>query len=273
MSTAKITITKERITPEIAERMLATNIDRNRNISMMRVHMYSHDMLSDKWMDNAEPIKFDSEGHLIDGQHRLKAIVHSGKTMWLWVAKGMDASAFDTIDVGFARTPRQIFNMSDDPLKHCRTLPALCGFTFRVLAGVSKATQSQLNEFVEANRTEIEWLYSTVNSAAIASAYYLLAAIAMHLYGVQESEINGFLDGAIRSKFDPKKDPTAFKFCVQAENLRRSGKARSFTLANFQNMGRCAYSYVNSIARLTQKEDCYPIKMTDQYKIVKRDEE
>lgn len=268
MNMTKISITKERITPEIAEQMLACNVDRNRNISMLRVRMYAHDMQSDKWMDNAETIKFDSEGHLIDGQHRLKAIIYSGKTVRLWVARGMSADAFDTIDVGFTRTPRQLFNMSHDALKHYKTLSALSGFAFRVFSGASKATQAQLNEFIESNRSEIEWLYNNVNSASAASAYYLTTAIAMHLHGVPDSEINGFLDGAVRSKFDPKKDPSAFRFCVQAENFRRSGKARSFTLSNLQSVERCAYSYANNIARITQKEDPYTMKMDGKYKLI-----
>lgn len=269
--TGKMTIARERITPEYAKFLLETNTEGNRNISVRRVQMYEHDMLSGAWMDNGETIKIDKEGRLIDGQHRLKAIMLSGVTLWLWVARGVPNDAFDTIDVGFTRTPRQIFKMSGDALKANRTIAALAGVSLRILKGISKGTPAQLSEFVEYNRENLEWLYDTVKNANHAPSYFLLAAVAMHLHGIPDTEINWFVEGAMKSHFDPAKPAHAFKHCVQAEQMRIA--ARSFTVDNFRGIMRCAYSYVNSIARLTQKEDCYPIKMTDQYKIVKRDDE
>lgn len=263
----KMTITRERITPEVATQLLATNIDRNRRVNVARVEMYEHDMLTGKWIDNGATIKIDSEGRLIDGQHRLRAIERGGITLWMWVARGLSPDAFETIDVGFARTPRQLFNMSDDPLKHHKTVSALGGFSFRVFTGVSKATQAQLGEFVEANRELLEWLYGSIRSANDASVYYLMTALAMHLHDVPDSEINGFLGGAIRADFDPKKNAVVFRHCVTAENMRKQ-LMRSFTLANLQSVERCAYSYVNNVQRLTAREDPYPMKLDDKYKLV-----
>lgn len=263
----KMTIIKQKITPEVATQMLATNIDRNRPISLARVEMYEHDMLSGKWLDNGETIKIDREGRLIDGQHRLRAIERSGVTLWMWVAHGVASNAFETVDVGLTRTPRQLFNMSNDPLKHYRTISAVAGFAFRVFMGISNATQSQKGEFVESNRTTLEWLYGSVKGATEVSVYYLVTAIAMHLHGVPDVEINGFINGATRADFDPKKSTTVFRYCVQAENSRQ--KLRSFKLANLQNMERCAYSYANNMQRFTVREDPYPIAMDEKYKLHK----
>ena len=265
----KMTIKKERITPEIATQILATNIDRNRPVNVSRVGMYEHDMLTGKWVDNGETIKIDSEGRLVDGQHRLRAIERSGVPLWLWVARGVSPDAFETVDVGLTRTPRQLFNMSGDALKHYKTAPAIAGFAFRVFVGVSKATQSQLGEFVEANRSTLEWLYGSVKNATDVSVYYLMTAIAMHLHDVPDAEINGFISGATRADFDPKKNAMVFRHCVQAENMRKQ-LMRSFTLANLQCVEKCAYSYANNVQRMTTRDDPYPMDMDNKYKLIKK---
>lgn len=264
----KITITRQKITPEIAAQLLKTNIERNRTISVGRVAMYEHDMLSGKWTENGETIKIDNEGRLIDGQHRLKAIERSGVTLWLWVAQGVTPESFENIDVGLSRTPRQIFNLSNDAIKRHKTASAIPAFAFRVFTSRSKATQAQMTEFVEQNRETLEWLYGAIKYADVASAFYLTTAIAMHLYGVPDKEINGFVSGAVKADFDPTKDAYVFRHCVQAENIRKT-KLRTFTLKNLQEIEKCAYSYTNNLQKLTAREDPYPMKMDSKYKLVK----
>lgn len=65
------------ITPQIAREWLKEN-DINRNVNKNRVIMYSEDMKSGNWALNGESIKFNRTGKLIDGQHRLMAIIRSG---------------------------------------------------------------------------------------------------------------------------------------------------------------------------------------------------
>lgn len=264
----KITITKQKITPEIAAQLLKTNIERNRAINVSRVFMYEHDMLSGKWVENGETIKIDKEGRLIDGQHRLKAIERSGVTLWLWVARGVSPESFETVDVGLTRTPRQLFAMSDDTLKHKRTASAIASFAFRAFSSISKATQSQMGEFIEANRDVLEWLYSSVKNAETARSFYLLTAIAMHLHGVPDVEINGFIEGAVKNRFDPAKGTAVVRHCIRAENMRKS-TLRTFTVGHLQEIERCAFSYANNMLKLTSKEDPYPMKMDSKYKLVK----
>ncbi len=263
----KTTITKERITPEIATEMLKSNVKNNRSVSVSRLQMYTHDMLSGDWIDNTETIKFDRHGNLIDGQHRLRAIVASGCTEWMWVARGIADDAFKTIDVGMTRTPRQIFQMTEDPLKHNRSITAIVAFSFRACGGGIKCTQGQMDEFVDTNRELLEWCYSTIRGANSLPAHYLMAAIAMHLNGIKDSEIAWFIDGAAKNNFDPHKPVNALKYCILAENHRKN--ARSFSIQYLQDITRCAYSYVNNLQRLSQKEDAYPIQMNERYKLIK----
>ncbi len=101
-----------KITPAIAAEMLANNIDINRSIRSGHLQKLCSDMTNDLWdANNGETIKFMDDkkgdfkyGTLVDGQHRLTAIIQTGKTYKLPVLTGVSADAFATIDSGSCRT-------------------------------------------------------------------------------------------------------------------------------------------------------------------------
>lgn len=89
--------------PDLATTWMKTNHD-NRPIRWSMVKAMSMDMANDEWDDNGETIKFDEYGELIDGQHRLLAIIESGCTVELIVVWGRSRKSQDTIDAGAKRT-------------------------------------------------------------------------------------------------------------------------------------------------------------------------
>lgn len=90
------------VTPEIARQWLATNTH-NRNIRASIVAAYARDMGNGDWMLNGEPIKFAADGTLLDGQHRLSAIVKAETSIDLLVVRGVAVEAQDTMDSGITR--------------------------------------------------------------------------------------------------------------------------------------------------------------------------
>lgn len=90
--------------PEKAQRILDTKNPMNRSISAGHVARMADDMRNGRWDANGETIKFDSEGNLLDGQHRLQAIAMSGTSQKLLVVRGLDAQARNTVDSGRRRT-------------------------------------------------------------------------------------------------------------------------------------------------------------------------
>ena len=56
-----------------------------------------------KWYINNNSILFDANGNLIDGHHRLYAVVVSECTVEMGVIRGADPDSRDTIDSGAAR--------------------------------------------------------------------------------------------------------------------------------------------------------------------------
>lgn len=98
------------ITPEIAAEMLKHNCD-NRPISQAFVRSYADTLKRNEWMLNGEDIIFDKEGHIINGQHRLQAIIASGCTVRMGIKRGVEPKAFTTYDNGRNRTGGQLLQM------------------------------------------------------------------------------------------------------------------------------------------------------------------
>jgi hypothetical protein len=104
-----------RVTPQIAEAWLEGHNPRNRKLVNSRVATYARDMRKGRWQFNGVPIQFDTEGNLLNGQHRLWAIVESGTTQPISVWEGLDPEAQRTIDTGLGRTARQQLAMDKVP--------------------------------------------------------------------------------------------------------------------------------------------------------------
>lgn len=90
------------VTPQLAAEFLEKNAN-NRSLSNAVVEHYAMQMRSGKWIANGETIKFGSNGELVDGQHRLQAIIQSGVTVTMVVVTGVPEGSKETIDVGKVR--------------------------------------------------------------------------------------------------------------------------------------------------------------------------
>jgi len=93
----------ETITPAIAAKLLEANTN-NRNLSKALVKFFQKQIEKDNWQINGESIKIANDGTLLDGQHRLTAIVAAGKPVSLLVVRGLSTESFKTIDTGRTRT-------------------------------------------------------------------------------------------------------------------------------------------------------------------------
>lgn len=108
-----LTMDVERITPSIAAEYLKKNMPLNRRINSSRVETYADDIRRGGWKLNGESICFNEKGELIDGQHRLLAIIKAGVPAEISVIRGVgnDIALFDR---GANRTETQILRMRND---------------------------------------------------------------------------------------------------------------------------------------------------------------
>lgn len=102
----------ETITPGMAKKWLETMVS-NRPLSDSKCLEYAIEMEEGKWVLNGETIKFNGNGALFDGQHRLQACVLAEKPFKSYVVRGIeDKMAFATVDVGKLRSGGDIFGLS-----------------------------------------------------------------------------------------------------------------------------------------------------------------
>ena len=92
----------ETISPDKAkEYMLANN--HNRRLSGRTVDRYTRDILAGEWPFTGDPIRFNGAGTLIDGQHRLAAIIKAGQAAQCLVIRGLGLEVQEKIDQGRMR--------------------------------------------------------------------------------------------------------------------------------------------------------------------------
>ncbi len=101
----------ESITPTQARAWLSDEINQNnRNVSSPLVQSYANEMREDRWVVGS-PIMFNRDGKLIDGQHRLAAVVEFGKVAQFAVMRDVPDGAREVIDQGRARSVPDILRM------------------------------------------------------------------------------------------------------------------------------------------------------------------
>lgn len=99
--TAKLGV--ELIGPNEAAALLKGN-DNNRNLNKRTVSQYARYMSLGEWQMNGETVKITKHGKLLDGQHRLAAVIQSGTKQEFIVVRDLDDKNMETIDVGKKRT-------------------------------------------------------------------------------------------------------------------------------------------------------------------------
>ena len=99
-----LTVQLVHVTPAWATQAQATMGDKQRRKKHLHLKCIAQDLKNDRFYLNGATIVFDSEGRLIDGQHRLAACVQEKKSFWSLVVRNVDPAAFPAIDIVAKRT-------------------------------------------------------------------------------------------------------------------------------------------------------------------------
>lgn len=97
----------ETITPEKATEALKKN-DINRPMRTRTVSRFATDMVTGDWELNGEPIIFAEDGTLLDGQHRLRAVIAAEVPVQMLVVRGIPKEAFESLGQGRPRNLRDV---------------------------------------------------------------------------------------------------------------------------------------------------------------------
>lgn len=186
------------VTMTIAKKWLGTNTH-NRNISQSRVDTYATDILADKWHLTHQGIAFDKEGVLMDGQHRLLAVILAQEvagdekkiSVPMLVTWGVSREAMVVIDGMLVRKIGDQLHLFDG-LENGRRYEAGC----RVIRFIEKReyggklTVDMARDIIERHKSGLEWAIGTCTKDPIARAP-IIGALA-YAYPTDEEKVNAF---------------------------------------------------------------------------------
>lgn len=126
-----------KVTPALAAKWLESNND-NRKQRGKYVRDIAAAMRRGEWQTTHQGIAFAKCGKLLDGQHRLEAIVKAEVELDMLVITGLTSETFSVIDVGTKRSMTDVTNLST------RTAE-VCNFLCKVVGGGSQPTAAQVS--------------------------------------------------------------------------------------------------------------------------------
>ncbi len=185
------TVNLERIGPNEARRILSRLYEKQRKVRPRKVSTYAEEMRRGDWVDGASQIAIDQDGMLIDGQHRLLAVIESGESVEFIVARGLPTSAYDVIDQGVKRSARDVLRFRGVP--NYRAIAATAGVYLKAIGKSNNRSRSAravvdfcednsytLTKCVESSSAFSERRWVVPQSYVAASLFYLTTQGAGH---------------------------------------------------------------------------------------------
>lgn len=139
------------ISPQMAKAFLEKNTH-NRPIRPNAIVQYARDMANGRWVCNGETIIIHKDGTIVDGQHRLMAIIRAGVTVRILVVMNAPDGSFETNGRGRPRTNGDIITLKFNEKKDGNLLAAAAAMLWRYVRGFpvrSAATSAQLSTSTE----------------------------------------------------------------------------------------------------------------------------
>lgn len=94
----------ETVTPERAKHLLDTSNFDNRKLRPGTVQKYASTMLNGAWRTSPETLIISKTGRMLNGQHRLHAIIQSGVACTFLFVRGVDDKVYEVLDRGALRS-------------------------------------------------------------------------------------------------------------------------------------------------------------------------
>lgn len=110
------------VTPEIAHALLAKNTH-NRNLSPQKVEQLAGAIRRGEWSLNGDAIRISRTDILLDGQHRLHAVIKANKAIRTLIVRGLDDATQETMDTGKKRSLGDMLRLRGE--KNCSRLAAV----------------------------------------------------------------------------------------------------------------------------------------------------
>lgn len=145
------------ITPKQAQEWLNKK-GYNRNLSKSHVTYLANEIINGNWKLTHQGIAFDEQGRLIDGQHRLQAIINANIPIKMMVTTDEPVDKFAIIDRGM---PRTISFITGIPPSYTQIYTCILELTFLNKAKPSPKTINLMNLYL---KPSVETLLKSSNT-------------------------------------------------------------------------------------------------------------
>lgn len=180
----------ELITPSLASAYLGFN-KRNRPLRKSVVLQYAKDMRAGKWELHHQGIAFNCDGTLLDGQHRLAAVIESQVSVPMLVTRGVSESAQLTMDDHAKRTAADAIGLAhgkDYTNRHVAIVRCCTEINGSTKTGTKgKKTKNELSELLSVFQGPFDFVCDLItgNDKGVGSAP-VMAAVCMAWFYVYE---------------------------------------------------------------------------------------
>jgi len=185
-SSIGMTMRRTNVTPKKAQEWLDASAGvKQRTIRSARVDKLVHSIESGQWRVSHQGIAIAPDGYIIDGQHRLSAVVRSGMAVEMMVAFNADPETFDVIDTGAARSPGDMLKIEGFTNVNILAAAVRAVLTYEDVVGTTDSWQTASKLITPVDI--IEWLRDEQHAEVIHSATAVANRVAQALgrYGLK----------------------------------------------------------------------------------------
>ncbi|AKI27433.1 hypothetical protein [Moraxella phage Mcat9] len=227
---------------------------KNRKISDRVVSAYAKDMLDGKWELTNQGVGFYEDGTLADGQHRLQAVIKSGKAVQMLVTTGMQKSSLLAIDSHRARSASDVLTLGGNVGLVTTNDVAV----IRLVTGLNhRLTNHQLEDLADQYIGDIREIGAYFPNSNMRKAVIIAALVMAKNAGVCSDILKKFVNVLVTGICHEHKDQTIIILrdkVIKGEFSKGGSSAREDYLNKIQNsINNYAQGRVMQIVSNTKK--------------------
>lgn len=213
----------EKITPAKARILVKPdNNPKNRQYKPVHAAFLAEQMKTGQWKENGQTIVIDKNDKLVDGQHRLNAIIQADMTIPMLVCRGVESTVMNTIDTGRSRSAADTFCLNGISNYNAVSAITRClmAWDLETLHAASKGSgwassvipsNDVIFKYHNKRKKDYQWAHALCAAGALAGAAGTQAGSALMILSRVHSraKIEEFVD-KIKHGGDYAKSPTHF---------------------------------------------------------------
>lgn len=243
------------VTPELAAKWLERNT-RNRDLRNVIVERYAADMKAGRWMVTGDAIAFDKNGCVVNGQHRLWAVIYAEMAVPMLVAFDLEPDVVKVLDDHLKRGLTDVLKVSRPGVAISTKMTAVSRMMQQasialtstdkrnVLARLSRQQQIEfLDKHFDAISFAFRDVFKSSNVRGVTSAS-TVAAVGRAYYTQDHDRLRQFGKVLVSGMVE---DPAADTAAILLRNwlLNNSGQMRAASEVIYRKSERACLAFCN----------------------------